>query len=109
VSLTKWNTGGVNVMFGGNLARRGRSGGMGIGFRGCSPPYPYVGRGRGGLPRCQYPGAFLSARDTTWPTYRAHMTQEQELDVLKKQAQDIKKELEIVESRIHDLEADKKE
>jgi archaellum component FlaC len=37
------------------------------------------------------------------------MTQEQELDVLKKQAQDIKKELEIVESRIHDLEADKKE
>jgi hypothetical protein len=97
------------MMFGGNFAKRGGSSGRGIGFRDNSPPYPYVGRGRGGLPRCQYPGAFLSARDMTWPTYRTQMTQEQELDVLKKQAQDIKKELEIVESRIHDLEVDKKE
>jgi hypothetical protein len=97
------------MMFGGNLATRGRSSGRGIGFRGCSPPYPYVGRGRGGMPRCQYPGAFFPIRDTTWPIYRYQIPQEQELDVLKKQAQDIKKELEIVESRIHDLEADKKE
>jgi NAD-dependent dihydropyrimidine dehydrogenase PreA subunit len=28
----------------------------GFGFRGVSPPWPYVGRGRGGLPRCAYPG-----------------------------------------------------
>ena len=36
----------------------GRGGwGMGFGFRGSSPPWPYVGRGRGGLPRCGY---FLS-------------------------------------------------
>jgi hypothetical protein len=97
------------MMFGGNLARRGRSGGRGIGFRGCSPPYPYLGRGRGGLPRCQYPESFLSARDTPWLTYRAQRPQEQELDVLKKQSQEIKKELETVESRIRDLEADKKE
>jgi len=35
---------------------RGR-GGWGFGFRGSSPPWPYVGLGRGGLPRCGY---FLS-------------------------------------------------
>lgn len=32
-------------------------GGWGFGFRGSSPPWPYVGIGRGGLPRCGY---FLS-------------------------------------------------
>jgi len=32
-------------------------GGWGFGFRGSSPPWPYVGLGRGGLPRCGY---FLS-------------------------------------------------
>jgi len=33
-------------------------GGWGFGFRGSSPPWPYVGLGRGGLPRCGY---FLSS------------------------------------------------
>jgi len=28
--------------------------GWGFGFRGSSPPWPYVGIGRGGLPRCGY-------------------------------------------------------
>jgi len=28
--------------------------GMGFGFRGWSPPWPYVGQGRGGLPRHEY-------------------------------------------------------
>jgi hypothetical protein len=32
-------------------------GGWGFGFKGSSPPWPYVGLGRGGLPRCGY---FLS-------------------------------------------------
>ena len=32
----------------------GFRGGMGFGFRGASPPWPFVGRGRGGLPRCGY-------------------------------------------------------
>ena len=31
--------------------------GRGFGFRGWSPPWPYVGRGRGGLPRCWAYGA----------------------------------------------------
>lgn len=34
-----------------------RGGGWGFGFRGSSPPWPFVGIGRGGLPRCGY---FLS-------------------------------------------------
>jgi len=43
----------------GRGAGRGRGGGgWGFGFRGSSPPWPYVGLGRGGLPRC---GHFLSA------------------------------------------------
>ena len=41
-------------MFGSNWAGRGQKMGMGLGFRGSSPSWPYVGRGRGGLPRCGY-------------------------------------------------------
>jgi len=41
--------------YGGGIGRGG--GGWGFGFRGSSPPWPYVGLGRGGLPRCGY---FLS-------------------------------------------------
>jgi len=32
--------------------------GRGFGFRGWSPPWPYVGLGRGGLPRCWAYGPF---------------------------------------------------
>jgi len=96
-------------MFGRNTTRRGQSRGSGLGFRGSSPPYPYVGRGKGGLPRCQYPGANLSFHETPFPTYRSQMTDEQELDSLKTQAGDIKKELDGIESRIRDLETKKKE
>jgi len=39
--------------FGGRGFGRG-GGGWGFGFRGSSPPWPYVGLGRGGLPRCGY-------------------------------------------------------
>ena len=96
-------------MFGRNFMGRGRSGGAGLGFRGSSPPYPYIGRGRGGLPRCQYPGMALSFRDAPFPAYQPQMTGEQELDLLKRQSGDIRKELERIESRIRDLEANKKE
>ena len=37
------------------------------------------------------------------------MTNEQELDILKRQAGDIKQELDKIESRIRDLEENKKE
>jgi len=35
--------------------------GRGFGFRGWSPPWPYVGLGRGGLPRCWAYGASWGA------------------------------------------------
>ena len=44
---------GMGYGAGGRGFARG-GGGMGFGFRGSSPPWPYVGIGRGGLPRCGY-------------------------------------------------------
>ncbi len=46
----------------------GFRGGMGFGFRGSSPPWPYVGLGRGGLPRCGY---FFSGVAGAWPYQQA--------------------------------------
>jgi Family of unknown function (DUF5320) len=83
-------------------------GGAGFGFRGSSPPYPYIGRGRGGLPRCAYPG--LSR--TTFP-YNANVpftmapTQGEELDFLKNQAEATRQQLEEIERRIKELEKKK--
>ena len=104
-------------------------GGYGFGFRGASPPWPYVGRGRGGLPRCWYPGAFMAP--AYWPgsvpylsyggawlppfhggypapgamPYAPTMTREQELDFLKEEANAVKGQLEEIEARIKELEA----
>jgi len=99
-------------------------GGWGFGFRGGSPPWPYVGLGRGGLPRCGY---FLSGawRAPVWPSYgyvpyyggpampsfRAspyapQMTREQELDFLRSQAEAIKGQLEQIGVRIKELETE---
>ena len=41
--------------------------GMGFGFRGSSPPWPYVGRGRGGLPRCGYFLSGAAGAPMAWP------------------------------------------
>ena len=97
---------------------RGIGGGMGFGFRGSSPPWPYVGRGRGGLPRCGY---FLSGAGANPPQvypqapsygatpaygYRqpfASMTRDEELGYLKEQAEAMKGQLEQIESRIRDM------
>jgi hypothetical protein len=99
----------------------GRRGGWGFGFRGASPPWPYVGLGRGGLPRCGY---FFSGAGAPapWPyqpppfypgmpaapgyaPYTPQMTKEDELSYLKDQAEAIKGQLEEIESRMRDLEA----
>ena len=86
-------------MFGRNLTGRSQREGMGLGFRGNSPPWPYVGRGRGGLPRCgYYPGSQAGV-------FAQGISREQEINLLKSQAENIKKELDMVESRIRDLEA----
>ncbi len=90
-------------MFGRNLAGRGQRGGIGIGFEGSSPPWPYVGRGRGGLPRCSY---YFGSR-AVMPSAVPGTTRDQEVIFLKSQAESIKKELDMVETRIRDLEAGK--
>ena len=82
--------------------------GRGFGFRGFSPSWPYVGRGRGGLPRCWYPGLATALPYPTAPSiYSPQVTQEAEIDWLKRQAESIKSELDQVEARIRDLESAK--
>jgi len=81
--------------------------GMGFGFRGSSPPWPYVGRGRGGLPRCWHPG--LSEGAVSYATPRAAYrqsapTREEELGFLKEQSDVVKHEMEDIERRIQELE-----
>jgi hypothetical protein len=74
--------------------------GRGSRFRGCSPAGSYVGRGRGGLPRCmaynnQY---FIDV------TEQQFMHPKYEISFLRNQAQALKQQLEVIESRIRDLE-----
>jgi len=91
----------------------GARGGMGFGFRGSSPPWPYVGRGRGGLPRCWSPGLYMAppfyggypAGDVM--PYSPQMTHEQELGFLKEEANAVKSQLEEIEARMRDMESEK--
>ena len=92
--------------------------GAGFGFRGASPPWPYVGLGRGGLPRCwrsfrgvaAYPppafgGPFYdpAAASREYAPYAAP-TSEDEISYLRDQAEAIKTELDSIESRMRDLD-----
>jgi hypothetical protein len=86
-------------MYGRNFTERGQRRGTGFGFRGCSPPWPYIGQGRGGLPHCQYPGLPRAATP-----YRAAPTCEEEIGFLKSQAETTKRQLEDIEHRIQELE-----
>jgi len=103
-------------------------GGWGFGFRGSSPPWPYVGLGRGGLPRCGYffSGAAAMPAPPGYPSYVSpwampygyagapmgtdsyapQMTREQELDFLRSQAEAIKEQLEQIDARIKELETE---
>ena len=89
----------------------GSRGGMGFGFRGSSPPWPYVGIGRGGLPRCGYFLSGAAGAPAAWPyqqpAFAPQVSKEQELDFLKNQAEAIKEQLEQTEARICDLESEK--
>jgi hypothetical protein len=49
----------------------GFRGGMGFGFRGSSPPWPYVGIGRGGLPRHEYFLSGTAGAPAQWPYQQA--------------------------------------
>jgi len=94
--------------------------GMGFGFRGSSPPWPYVGLGRGGLPRCGYFLSGAAGIPPAWPyqqspsyaatppvpgalPYAPQMTKEEELNFLKDEAEAIKGQLEQIETRIREL------
>ena len=99
---------------------RGFGRGMGFGSRGFSPPWPYVGIGRGGLPRHGY---FLSGAGAPVPgpypqtpyygvppTYgyeppAGSMTREEKLGYLKEQAEAIKGQLEQIEATVQELES----
>jgi len=92
--------------------------GMGFGFRGASPPWPYVGIGRGGLPRCGYffrdvaayqpsmYGAPFYGPAAATPGYvpYAAPTSEEEISYLRDQAEAIRTELDGIESRMRSLE-----
>jgi hypothetical protein len=88
---------------------RGR--GAGFGFRGSSPSWPYVGRGRGGLPRCSYPGVAMAPAPPYVlgaVSYSPETTREQELSFLKEEAEGLKRHLEDIEARIRELELKEK-
>ena len=114
----------------------GRRGGWGFGFRGSSPPWPFVGIGRGGLPRCGYflsgaagvpispgyppysspwampyyggfaPGTMPGSPAPGANPYAPQMSREQELDFLRNQAEAIKEQLEQIDARIREVETE---
>jgi len=79
----------------------------GFGFRGSSAPWPYVGRGRGGLPRCYYPGAGIAPYTAPVAAYRQAPAPEDEMGYLKNQADMFKNQLEDIEARMCDLDSEK--
>ena len=102
----------------------GFRGGWGFGFRGSSPPWPYVGRGRGGLPRCWAyidqpspppasmpyyygewgPPAYGGYQAPAAAPYDPQVAREQELNFLREEANAVKGQLDEIEARIKELE-----
>jgi hypothetical protein len=84
--------------------------GRDFGFRGSSPPWPYLGRGRGGLPRCGYFSGARAYQPSAFPPgtrgYAPDTAGEQELGYLKSQAAAMKSRLEEIEARQRALEAE---
>ena len=101
----------------------GRGYGRGFAFRGASPSWPYVGRGRGGLPRCwagwSYYGPLppdqvehesVERSDYAGPPfYGPQPSPDQELRLLKHQAELLKQELGYISERVTELEKQKQE
>lgn len=71
--------------------------GRGFGFRGWSPPWPYVGFGRGGLPRCWAYGYSYIAPIRS-------IDKNQEIQMLSEQARVLREQLEMIKKRIMELE-----
>lgn len=97
--------------------------GWGFGFRGASPPWPYVGVGRGGLPRCGYflggaawvPGGIQYAQPVSSPFVQGvppvnpepFVAPGDEIEYLQSQADLLRRQLEQIEARIKDIEREK--
>jgi len=87
----------------------GFGGGRGFGFRGSSPPWPYVGLGRGGFPRCWHPNLWSYPSYGPWddPYYQGYphtYSREEEVGFLKDEAEAVRDELAEIERCIHELE-----
>jgi hypothetical protein len=78
----------------------GKGFGRGSGFRGCSPSWPYAGRGRGGLPRCLAGDFLYNPRAVGMQT----TTADSEINMLRNQTQSLKQQLDLIETRIRNLE-----
>ncbi len=74
--------------------------GRGFRFRWYSPAWPYVGRGRGGLPRCLAYGIPYNIQTIGWQA----TTSENEISLLRNQAQNLKQQLDLIETRIKNME-----
>lgn len=72
--------------------------GRGFGFGGSSTPWPYVGLGWGGLPRCWH--------DLGAPFVSYSVSREEEKTALKSQAQMLRRWLAEIEKGVKDLEAE---
>jgi hypothetical protein len=103
----------------------GRGFGQGFGFRGYAPLWPYVGRGRGGLPRCwaslpaspfvEAPAdrigpylrrayAYRGAYESSQMRFDGSFAPDQELEWLKNQAQVLRQHLDHIDARVKELE-----
>ncbi len=79
--------------------------GRGFGFRGYSPPWPYVGLGRGGLRRCWAFGHWgAPPYYGPYPPYGVPTRREDELNFLKDEMDFLRQEMEAIDARIKELE-----
>ena len=76
--------------------------GMGGGFRGSYAAWPYIGRGRGGLPRCgcSFAGPAYARPDYNYDLYSAGNNPE----LMQAAAANLKDRLAYLKARITDLE-----
>lgn len=82
----------------------GGGGGGGFGFRGASPSWPYIGRGRGGLPRCAYPNGAVTPYPPVSANNFGRFNQGQDVTLLKSQTDAIKAEIKRLEDEISEIE-----
>ncbi len=80
----------------------GRGFGMGGGFRGSYAAWPYIGRGRGGLPRCGY---FFAGQPYLPPGYTTPLPDN--LSALKDEAAYLQEHMAQVQAKISELEQQK--